>query len=385
MRRPVLSLFFCGALTLLVSVRAATAEPIGTFKWQLQPFCNIVTLTVTHDSGVYTLDGFDDQCGAARRGPVVGIAVPNPNGSIGLGLTIISTPGGEPTHIDAVIDLGTLSGTWTDGAAGDGAFVFNGPGGGAPRPSGVSALTRFSTSPSLLGRRANGTPAGPLPVPSGQGLLTIGGRGYDGAGFTATSSQILLSALENWTPNAHGSRITFSTTPIGSTTMASRVTIDHDGRVGIGTTAPNAPLQVRGDIRVGANAVGCVEDNDGTVIAGVCASDARFKRDIASFEPMLGKVAALRPVHFYWRSSEFPARAFGERESYGLLAQEVEDVLPELVVTDDEGYKAVNYSKLPLVALQAIKELKADHDARTSALERRLAELEGELKRLRDR
>jgi hypothetical protein len=118
------------------------------------------------------------------------------------------------------------------------------------------------------------------------------------------------------------------------------------------------------------------------VLTGVCASDARFKRDITPFRPMLDKVAALRPVQFFWRADEFPARAFGARESYGLVAQDVERVLPELVSTDADGYKAVNYSRLPLVALQAIKELKAAHEARTSALEQRLAELEAELKRL---
>jgi hypothetical protein len=47
-------------------------------------------------------------------------------------------------------------------------------------------------------------------------------------------------------------------------------------------------------------------------------------------------------------------------------------VLPQLVVTDDQGHKAVNDSKLPLLAIQAIRELKE----KTDALEARLAALE---------
>lgn len=47
--------------------------------------------------------------------------------------------------------------------------------------------------------------------------------------------------------------------------------------------------------------------------------------------------------------------------------------MPELVTNDEDGYKAVNYSKLPLLATQAIKELKEKNDA----LERRLAAIEG--------
>ncbi len=112
-------------------------------------------------------------------------------------------------------------------------------------------------------------------------------------------------------------------------------------------------------------------------------SVARLKRAISAFEPMLDRVASLRPVSFFWRADEFPARALGDDASYGLVAQEVEQVLPELVVTDWDGYKAVNYSRLPLVAIQAIKELKSENDdmrAQLTRVERLLVELLAEKK-----
>ena len=135
------------------------------------------------------------------------------------------------------------------------------------------------------------------------------------------------------------------------------------GFVGIGTASPQDPLHVAGDIRVGTGTTGCVKDADGTVIIGVCSSDLRFKHTIKPFSSMLNKVASLRPVNFYWRASEFPDKHFGTKESFGLIAQDVEEVLPELVTTDEQGYKAVNYSKLPLLTIQAIKELKAENEA----------------------
>ncbi len=135
-----------------------------------------------------------------------------------------------------------------------------------------------------------------------------------------------------------------------------------DTFVGIGTTAPQDRLHVAGDIRVGSGTNGCVKDADGTMIAGNCSSDLRFKTDVRPFGAMLEKVARLTPVTFYWRVADFPERGFGARQSYGLIAQEVELVLPELVVTDARGYRAVNYSRLPLVAIQAVKELKAEND-----------------------
>jgi len=83
-------------------------------------------------------------------------------------------------------------------------------------------------------------------------------------------------------------------------------------------------------------------------------------------------VTALQPVHYFWRASEFPERHFGNSRSYGLIAQDVEQVLPELVATDSDGYKAVDYSKLPLLTIEAVKELKAENDT----LKQRVAELE---------
>ena len=87
---------------------------------------------------------------------------------------------------------------------------------------------------------------------------------------------------------------------------------------------------------------------------------------------MLDKLTALQPVHYYWRATEFPERHFGNSQSYGLIAQDVEQVLPELVVTNDDGFKAVKYSELPLLTIQAVKDLKSENDS----LKQRVAELE---------
>jgi hypothetical protein len=44
----------------------------------------------------------------------------------------------------------------------------------------------------------------------------------------------------------------------------------------------------------------------------------------------------------------------------GVIAQEIEEVLPELVQTRDNGYKAVKYEKMVAFLIQAVKELKAE-------------------------
>jgi hypothetical protein len=241
--------------------------------------------------------------------------------------------------------------------------------------------------PIYSSRTALGTAAAPVALGSGQVLTQYVATGYDGTTF-ATGAMIQIATIENWTNAAHGSNMSFSTTQQGTNFATTRMLIDHDGQVGIGTSSPLDRLHVNGEVRVNA----CVRNAAATQIAGVCPSDVRFKRDITSFNPVLRSLTALRPVHYFWRADEFPQQHFGDRRSYGLIAQEVERTLPELVVTQEDGYKAVDYSKLPLLTIQAVTELTADHDATKSevkalkeeneVLKVRLAQLEQLIKQL---
>ena len=125
-----------------VLVAAATdvsAQSLGTFRWRTEPYCNVVTVTVTPVGGVYVLDGFDEQCGGNPKQPVRGVAVPQANGSITLGLSVVILPGGAPTNIEAGISQSGLSGTWRDSAGNSGDFTFNPAAStsGGPRPGPV--------------------------------------------------------------------------------------------------------------------------------------------------------------------------------------------------------------------------------------------------------
>ena len=116
---------------------AAIAQPVGTFRWQLRPFCNVVTVAITQNGAIYRLEGTDDQCGnGTDAASVTGTAFPNADGTIGFGLNIVTAPGGRPVHVDAEISLATFGGTWRDSAGGAGTFVLtSGAGnGGMPRP-----------------------------------------------------------------------------------------------------------------------------------------------------------------------------------------------------------------------------------------------------------
>ena len=245
---------------------------------------------------------------------------------------------------------------------------------------------------SFVGRRARGTAAAPAAVQVGDSLGFFAGIGYGTTGFGDGAGAMGIIAAETWTDSAQGSLIAFFTTPLGESGGDAHMAIMPDGNVGIGTfdEIPTIAdkLQVFGNIRVGTAGInGCLKDFGGNPLAGTCASDRRFKKDITPFGRVLNQVTALQPVHYSWRSADFPEQHFGDGRAYGLIAQEVEETLPELVVTNADGFKAVDYSKLPLLAIQAAKDLKSENDALRQrvanfersdpeALKRRLTELE---------
>lgn len=127
-----------GLLVLLAWSTPASAQVIGTFSWQTQPYCNVVTVTVVQQGAQYQLTGHDNLCGAGPA-PLTGTAVPA-GGGVRFGFAV-ARPDGRAAHLSATINLGTLSGTWADEAGLGGAFAFGGAGGGAVRPAPAVAST----------------------------------------------------------------------------------------------------------------------------------------------------------------------------------------------------------------------------------------------------
>ena len=78
------------------------------------------------------------------------------------------------------------------------------------------------------------------------------------------------------------------------------------------------------------------------------SSDKRLKKNIKTVESALDKVIALRGVSFNWEE--------GGAKSIGLIAQEAEKVIPEIVLQDENGYLGIKYNNLIGVLVEAIKE-----------------------------
>jgi hypothetical protein len=85
-------------------------------------------------------------------------------------------------------------------------------------------------------------------------------------------------------------------------------------------------------------------------------SDQRLKKDITTYSGALDKILNIRGVSFNWRSDAFPERHYNESRQVGVIAQEIETVIPEVVNDGPEGYKSVDYSKITAVLIEAVKE-----------------------------
>jgi trimeric autotransporter adhesin len=93
-----------------------------------------------------------------------------------------------------------------------------------------------------------------------------------------------------------------------------------------------------------------------TMTAVLSPSDIRYKKNVEPLVSSLDKVMKLAGVSYEWKVDEHPGRGFDEGRALGLIAQDVEAVVPEVVRTDSKGYKSLAYDKLVPVLIEAIKE-----------------------------
>lgn len=91
------------------------------------------------------------------------------------------------------------------------------------------------------------------------------------------------------------------------------------------------------------------------------SSDRRLKRDFAPLSSSLEKFSHLNGYHYYWKE-----KSRDQSLQTGLIAQDVEALFPELVKTDAEGFKSLNYMGLIPHLIESVKEL-AKHNAKLEA------------------
>jgi hypothetical protein len=159
-------------------------------------------------------------------------------------------------------------------------------------------------------------------------------------GFGVAEAELQIYCAPNIT-----NHISFGT--FDGTNFAELMRISGAGKVGIGTSTPSVALDVAGE----AHATDFV-----------ATSDMRFKEEIAPIDDALDKVMRLQGVYFKWnhRYRDVLKRSDSKRRQVGVIAQQVREVLPEVVSEwSDEGaedYLAVDCGRLVAVTIEAVKE-----------------------------
>ena len=131
--------------------------------------------------------------------------------------------------------------------------------------------------------------------------------------------------------------------------------LGSDGKLSLGTNGQDGDLKI-----LNSAGIVTIEMNGNTGIIDAAnvreKSDVRLKKDIAPLLNALDKVLALRGVRYQWKQEGAQRIANSEASQIGFIGQEMETVCPELVATDAEGYKSLNYSRITPILVEAIKE-----------------------------
>ena len=168
------------------------------------------------------------------------------------------------------------------------------------------------------------------------------------------------------------------------------LTLSNAGNLGLGTSSPSSSYRatvVTGVGQTGAlTTTGSVYINTGALGVNVAASatagridasndivaystsDQRLKENIKPLADATEKVKKLTGVEFDWKQEHKEVHGY-EGHDVGVIAQEVQEVLPEAIRTNDSGYLSVRYEKLIGLLIESNKELAA-----------RIEELEAKLK-----
>lgn len=153
-----------------------------------------------------------------------------------------------------------------------------------------------------------------------------------------------------WSLDANRTLRLASYDPIDRSVLSPIMYINNSGQVGIGTAEPNVHLHVVGDTRLQGNLFNLGD--------GYNLSDARYKKDLTQIPHALQKVTQL--TGYTYARTDLPATA---PRKVGVIAQDVQTVLPEAVLSDPDGVLSVSYDNLVPLLIESVKDLKKEVDA----------------------
>ncbi|MEM6269210.1 MAG: tail fiber domain-containing protein [Bacteroidota bacterium] len=275
-------------------------------------------------------------------------------------------------------DFGQFSGTEEWSALGKAPFPAN----NGDFPYGIRLQRRNTTALFQLKRRTGSTASGaPMDanvfwgnVVSLSTIRTSNPRmDFDYVLQNQLASPPVLTTTNVMTLTANSSKIV-STSGALSTCLSTTPFVGNPcfGRVGIERNNPTYTLDVNGLARVNGVLIG---------------SDARYKSNVQTIQNGMEVIDKLRGATYNLKDEEVNGMDLDGGEKAGFIAQEVEEVLPLAVFTDDQGYKSVDYIAVIPYLVEGMKDLKGtveDLNGVVAGLEGENAALRAELDAVRN-
>jgi hypothetical protein len=177
----------------------------------------------------------------------------------------------------------------------------------------------------------------------------------------------------------------YQTTGSGNIAIGSYGTAGDTATTRIGTAQTRTFIAgIRGATTGVANAIPILIDSAGQL--GTTFSSRRFKQDIRDMGDATARLFELRPVLFRYKEVQTLPGGQPIPPEYGLIAEEVAEILPDLVVYDDEGEPlTVKYHVLSTMLLNELKRLREQTEEREGDLRRELDDLRARLATLEER
>lgn len=196
-----------------------------------------------------------------------------------------------------------------------------------------------------------------------------------GVGLGFGSNGIDRAAIQALTTGSSWGVLSFM---VSNGSLMEAMRIDHNGNIGLGTTTPSHKLDVVGDIKITGTPY-----RTGGDIAWSVPSDARLKRVVGSFEPGIEELSKLETVRFHYTEGN-AAGADSAPEYIGILAQDVQKVIPEAVSEDPKsGFLRLNSSPIFWALVNAVKDLNKTITQKFGLLDSEVGGLKAENERLR--
>lgn len=254
-------------------------------------------------------------------------------------------------------------------------------------------------APQVSIRRGRGSLSSPTGLIANDDLGTFNFYSHNGSSYAKTAG-IVAKAYENHFGTSRGTVMLFQTTPTGTSTPVIQMILGNDGilgvqsekglswgtgsshikatsanstsdnlrftansnevlritgagNVGIGTTNPNFKLDVNGDTNIAPGASLRFGGSAICTSAGCTSpSDRRLKKDITPLQAPLQKILKLQGVSYEYINKV----SFINKKQIGFIAQDVESVFPEVVITDPKsGMKSIAYDHLIAPVIEAVK------------------------------